>query len=58
LRCGLGAGRCAGNGESPARLNRNGYPEGYAPKRATQVMPKLPTTPDELQALHAFLNSF
>jgi mono/diheme cytochrome c family protein len=41
-----------------ARLNRNGYPEGYAPKRATQVMPKLPTTPDELQALHAFLNSF
>jgi mono/diheme cytochrome c family protein len=41
-----------------ARLNGNGYPEGYAPKRATKVMPKLPTTPEELAALHAFLNSF
>jgi mono/diheme cytochrome c family protein len=41
-----------------ARTNRSAYPEGYAPKRATHVMPKLPTTPDELEALHAFLNSF
>lgn len=49
-------------GSSPelldARLNRSAYPEGYAPKRATTVMPKLPTTPEELEALHAFLNSF
>ncbi|HEY8351404.1 MAG TPA: cytochrome c [Sphingomonadales bacterium] len=41
-----------------ARLNHAGYPEGYAPKRATRVMPKLPHTAEELEALHAFLNSF
>ena len=41
-----------------ARVNRGGYPEGYTPKRSTHVMPRLPATPEELEALHAFLNSF
>lgn len=41
-----------------ARVNRGSYPEGYTPKRSTHVMPRLPATPEELEALHAFLNSF
>ncbi len=41
-----------------ARLNRAEYPAGYAPKRDTRMMPKLPHSPEELEALHAFLNSF
>lgn len=40
-----------------ARLNHGGYPEGYAPKRATKLMQRLPHTPAELEALHAYLNS-
>ncbi len=41
-----------------AKLNRGTYPEGYTPKRPTSVMQRLPATPEELAALHAFLNSF
>jgi mono/diheme cytochrome c family protein len=40
-----------------AKLNRGGYPEGYTPKRETRLMQRLPTTPEELEALHAFLNA-
>lgn len=38
------------------RLNQRGYPEGYTPKRTTNIMQRLPHTPEELDALHAFLN--
>lgn len=41
-----------------ARLNHGGYPEGYTPKRPTRIMQRLPATPEELAALHAFLASF
>lgn len=40
-----------------ARLNRAGYPDGYTPKRTTRLMQRLPHTPEELDALHAYLNS-
>jgi mono/diheme cytochrome c family protein len=39
-----------------ARLLRGEYPPGYTPKRLTRVMQKLPTTPQEMDALYAFLN--
>ena len=39
-----------------ARIVHGTYPPGYAPKRSTQVMQKLPLQPEEIQALHAFLN--
>lgn len=40
-----------------ARVLRGEYPAGYAPKRATRIMQKLPLVQDDVQALHAFLNS-
>jgi hypothetical protein len=40
-----------------ARLNHGGYPEGYAPKRTTKLMQRLPHAPEELDALRAFLNA-
>jgi mono/diheme cytochrome c family protein len=40
-----------------ARILRAEYPPGYAPKRATQLMPRLTATPEELEALHAFLSA-
>jgi mono/diheme cytochrome c family protein len=40
-----------------ARVYRGEYPPGYTPKRATRVMQKLPVTPEELTAIHAYLNS-
>jgi mono/diheme cytochrome c family protein len=39
------------------RLNQGGYPAGYKPKRETKLMQRLPHTPEELDALHAYLNS-
>jgi len=41
-----------------ARVNHAAYPEGYTPKRETKLMQKLPHTPEELDALTAYLNSF
>jgi mono/diheme cytochrome c family protein len=40
-----------------ARLNHRTYPDGYTPKRTTNVMQRLPHTPEELDAMHAFLNA-
>lgn len=39
-----------------ARLNHADYPPGYTPKRTTRVMQRLPMSPEDLAALHAFLN--
>ena len=33
------------------------YPEGYKPKRATTAMAALPHLKDDIEALHAYLNS-
>ncbi len=40
-----------------ARIVRGSYPEGYAPKRTTQVMQALPHLAGEIEALTAYLNS-
>ena len=40
-----------------ARVLRGEYPEGYAPKRSTHIMMKLPMTEEDVKALHVFLNS-
>ncbi len=40
------------------RLNHRRYPDGYTPKRTTNIMQRLPHTPEELDALHAFLNAY
>lgn len=40
-----------------ARVQRGEYPEGYTPKRSTQIMRRLPMTPGDLEALHAYLDS-
>jgi mono/diheme cytochrome c family protein len=39
-----------------ARIHRGEYPPGYAPKRSTRIMQKLPLSEEEVQALHAYLN--
>lgn len=39
-----------------ARIVHGEYPPGYAPKRPTKIMQKLPLQPDDIKALHAFLN--
>lgn len=39
-----------------ARLQRGEYPPGYTPKRETRVMRKMPMTPEDLEALHAYLS--
>jgi mono/diheme cytochrome c family protein len=39
-----------------ARVLRGEYPPGYAPKRSTRIMRKLPMSEAEVQALHAYLN--
>lgn len=39
-----------------ARVLHAEYPPGYTPKRPTRIMQKLPLTPEDLTALHAFLN--
>jgi mono/diheme cytochrome c family protein len=40
------------------KLNRGEYPAGYSPKRSTKLMQRLPHSAEELDALHAYLNSF
>ena len=40
-----------------ARVIHGEYPPGYTPKRPTHIMQKLPLTEEEIQALHAYLNS-
>lgn len=40
-----------------ARIVRGSYPEGYTPKRTTQVMQALPHLAGEIEALTAYLNS-
>jgi mono/diheme cytochrome c family protein len=39
-----------------ARVIRGEYPPGYAPKRSTRLMQKLPMSEEEVKALHAYLN--
>jgi len=39
------------------RVLHGKYPEGYQPKRPGQVMPKMPHLKNEIDALHAYLNS-
>jgi len=40
-----------------ARVLRGEYPPGYIPKRSTHIMQALPLTEEEVDSLHAFLNS-
>jgi mono/diheme cytochrome c family protein len=40
-----------------ARVIRGEYPPGYAPKRSTHIMQKLPMSEEEVKSLHAFLNN-
>lgn len=40
-----------------ARVMHGEYPPGYSPKRPTHIMQKLPLTEENVEALHAFLNS-
>lgn len=39
-----------------ARVLHGTYPPGYKPKKATQLMVKLPYLHGDIAALHAFLN--
>jgi mono/diheme cytochrome c family protein len=39
-----------------ARILRGEYPPGYAPKRSTRIMQRLPLSEEEVKALHAYLN--
>jgi mono/diheme cytochrome c family protein len=38
-----------------ARVQNQGYPPGYKPKRPTKVMPKLPLTEEQISYVAAFL---
>jgi len=40
-----------------ARVLRGAYPPGYAPKRETKIMQRLPLTEEDVARLHAFLNA-
>jgi mono/diheme cytochrome c family protein len=40
-----------------ARVIHGTYPPGYAPKRETKIMQKLPLTQGDVEALHAYLKS-
>lgn len=40
-----------------ARVMRGEYPPGYAPKRATHIMVKLPLTEEDVEKVHKFLNA-
>jgi mono/diheme cytochrome c family protein len=40
-----------------AKVMRGEYPPGYAPKRKSKVMQKLPVPEADLEAVHAFLNA-
>lgn len=39
-----------------ARMLNLNYPEGYKPKRDTELMPEFPDLKDDIPAIHAFLN--
>jgi len=40
-----------------ARVLRGEYPPGYAPKRTTHIMVKLPLTEEDVAKIHKFLNA-
>jgi mono/diheme cytochrome c family protein len=40
-----------------ARILRAAYPEGYKPKRESRTMVALPYLKDDIESLHAYLNS-
>lgn len=40
-----------------ARILEGGYPPGYAPKRSTKVMQRLPLSISDVEALQAFLSA-
>ena len=40
-----------------ARVLHGEYPPGYTPKRSTRIMQKLPLSEEDVQALHAYLES-
>lgn len=40
-----------------ARILRGEYPPGYRPKRETHIMARLPHLKNEIDAIHAYLNS-
>jgi mono/diheme cytochrome c family protein len=40
-----------------ARVLHGAYPPGYSPKRPTHIMQQLPLTEEDVQAIHAYLNS-
>jgi mono/diheme cytochrome c family protein len=40
-----------------ARVLRAEYPKGYTPKRTSRTMVALPHLKDDIESLHAFLNS-
>lgn len=41
-----------------ARVLSKTYPPGYKPKRTSELMPALPFLKRDIQALHAYINSF
>lgn len=41
-----------------ARVLTRGYPEGYKPKRTSEIMPDFPGLKDDIPAIHAFLQSY
>lgn len=38
-----------------ARIVEGTYPEGYTPKRSSQIMQKLPLSEDDIKSLEAYL---
>jgi mono/diheme cytochrome c family protein len=40
-----------------ARIINGNYPEGYKPKRESAIMPAMPHVKNDIDGLHAFLNS-
>lgn len=41
-----------------ARVTKAQYPPGYKPKRSSQIMPAFPQYEKDVEAIHAYLNSF
>lgn len=41
-----------------ARVTKAQYPEGYKPKRSSHIMPAFPQYEKDVEAIHAYLNSF
>ncbi len=40
-----------------SKVLRSEYPNGYAPKRKTHIMPKLPLTEEDIEVVRVFLNA-